>query len=264
MHAAEREKFILTLMQQKGFVSFQELDRKLEASPATLRRDLERMASGGLIERVRGGARLAPGVSEEAEDTHAMPHLSGVPFHENINLNPAAKERIGLAAAGLCTPGETIIIDGGSTTLRMCPHLADRSLHVLTNSLHIVMALLNQPKTQVSIPSGTVFREQNIVLSPHEDDGLSHYRASKLFIGAAGVSAYGLSQNDILLIQAERRLFDRAEETIVLVDSSKFGAPVSHILCELGDIDTLITDAALTGKAASMLEAAGIRLLIAD
>lgn len=261
MHATEREKLILSLMYPKGFVSFQELDRSLDASPATLRRDLDRMESGGLIQRVRGGAKLVgDGMSAASEQAH----LGGVPFHENINLHQAEKRLIGRAAAALCKKGETIVIDGGSTTLQMCAYLSDKNLHVLTNSLHIVSALLGQPKTQISMPSGTVFREQNIVLSPYDDDGLSNYQASKLFIGAAGVSKHGLSQNDVLLIQAERRFFDRADEIVVMVDSSKFDAPVSHILCSLDSVTTLVTDAGLRDSDAAMLEAAGATIVIAD
>ena len=61
MHSAERERLILEYLDRKGFVSFQDLERRVEASPATIRRDLERLTSAGLITRVRGGAKLAEG-----------------------------------------------------------------------------------------------------------------------------------------------------------------------------------------------------------
>jgi DeoR family ulaG and ulaABCDEF operon transcriptional repressor len=76
-----------------------------------------------------------------------------------------------------------VTIDGGSTTLQMCPHLAGLDLQVLTNSLHIVSALLPQPDTRVLAPAGTVFREQNIILSAEGEDRMPRFHAPKLFMG---------------------------------------------------------------------------------
>lgn len=261
MHAEQRDQRILEMVRERGFVSFQELDRTLDASAATLRRDLDRLEHAGVIVRVRGGARLAERASAAAAAADEQ-HLTGVPFHENIELNRAAKRAIGRAAAQLCTPGESIIIDGGSTTLQMCPALEPLGLHVLTNSLHIVSALINQPGTQISVPAGTLFREQNILLAPFGEDGTSRYRASRLFMGAASVGRHGLMQTDVILVQAERRLLDRADEVIVLVDSSKFDAPAGHVVCDIDDIDVLITDDGISDADARMIEQAGIRLIV--
>ncbi len=259
MHAAEREQAILALFKERDFISFSELDRCIEASQATIRRDLGRLEAEGRIERVRGGAKLTQ-ATRRADDGA---RLQGVPFHENIALHRVEKEAIGRAAAALCLPGESIIIDGGSTTLQMCPHLAPLGLQVLTNSLHIARALIPQPNTRISLPAGSVFREQNIILSPFEDDGASRYRASKMFIGAASIGQHGLMQTDVLLVQAERRLLSRADKTIALVDSSKFNAPAGHAVCDLQDIDIVVTDAGLKPTDAEMLKKAGIEVIVA-
>jgi DeoR family ulaG and ulaABCDEF operon transcriptional repressor len=259
MHAAEREQAILELFKERDFVSFSELDRCIEASQATIRRDLGRLETEGRIERVRGGAKLIQGTRRSDEGTR----LQGVPFHENITLHRAQKEAIGKAAAALCLPRESIIIDGGSTTLQMCPHLEPLALQVLTNSLHIARALIPQPNTRISLPAGSVFREQNIILSPFEDDGASRYRASKMFIGAASIGQHGLMQTDVILVQAERRLLSRADSTIALVDSSKFNAPAGHAVCDLQDIDMVVTDSGLKTGDAEMLRKAGVKIVIA-
>lgn len=261
MHAAEREQQILQLLQERGFIGFQELDRQIEASPATLRRDLDRLAGQGRIERVRGGAKLS-GAQVKAEASEGA-RLTGVPFHENIGRNRPAKEAIGRAAAKLCQAGEAVIIDGGSTTLQMCQHLEDLGLQVLTNSLHIVSALLPQPNTRISIPGGALFREQNIVLSSFEEDGTSRYHAKKMFLGAAAVGRHGVMQSDVLLIQAERRLLGRADELILLVDSSKFSASAAHVLCALEDIAVVVTDSHISEAAAKDIERAGAKLIVA-
>jgi len=256
MHSTQREQLILKLLGERGFIGFQELDQILDASPATIRRDLERMAATGQLERIRGGARLAITQVETLQ-------LAGAPFHENIGLHSSEKAKIGRAAAAMCATGGAIIIDGGSTTLQMCPHLDGKGLQVLTNSLHIVSALLPQSTTRVSVPAGTLFREQNIILSPFDDDGMKRFHASKLFMGAASLGHRGLMQADTLLVQAERRLFALADEIIVLVDSSKFAAMAGHLVIPLEDIDQIITDQRITDADRSMVERADIKLVIA-
>jgi DeoR family ulaG and ulaABCDEF operon transcriptional repressor len=254
MHAEDRERTILAMIEKRGFVSFRELDKRLIASPATVRRDLERLQLAGRIVRVHGGAKMPDAVASG---------LTGVPFHENIKKNAAAKAAIGKAAAGLCAAGESIIIDGGSTTLQMCPHLEGLELQVVTNSLHIVSALLAQEKTRVYLPAGALFREQNIVLSPFEDDGTAHYRASKMFIGAAGVGPAGMLQTDVILLQAERRLMARAQTVVLMVDSSKFRATAGQPVCPLSQIGTVVTDDKVSDADVRLIKRAGSKLIVA-
>jgi DeoR family ulaG and ulaABCDEF operon transcriptional repressor len=261
MHANERERLIGELLHSRGFVSFQELDRRLDASPATIRRDLERMARRGLITRVRGGAELAGGAGQGAG---APAQLSGVPFHENIARNLPQKQAIGRAAAALCRPGEAMMIDGGSTTLQMCPHLNGLNLQVLTNSLHIVSALLPQPGTRILTPAGTVFREQNIILSAAGEESMPRFHAPRLFMGAAALGPQGPMQADVVLVAAERRLIEKADEIIVLVDSSKFAGPSGHVVCALDEIDVVVTDAGVGAAERRMLEAAAVSLVVAE
>jgi DeoR family ulaG and ulaABCDEF operon transcriptional repressor len=261
MHASEREQAILDLLgKRKGFLAFQDLEKRIEASPATLRRDLERMAREGRIQRVRGGAKLAV---EHKENAATPMQLAGVPFHENIGRHRQQKEAIGRAAAALCAPGSALMIDGGSTTLQMCRHLEGLNLQVLTNSLHIVNTLLHQSGTRVLVPGGSVFREQNIILTAAGDDTMPRFHAPKLFMGAAAVSAQGVMQADVVLVAAERRLIERAEELILLVDSSKFQGS-GNVVCALTEIDTVITDSGISKRDAAMLKSAGIKVIVAE
>lgn len=258
MHAAERESLILNVLRERGFVSFRDLEARMDDSPATIRRDLERLAGEAKLYRVRGGAKATAGTAELGE-----PHLAGVPFHENIGKNREAKAAIGRAAAALCVPGEGVMIDGGSTTLQMCPHLAGLGLQVLTNSLHIVSALIGQAGTRVLVPSGAVFPEQNIILSVFGDDGMPRFHAPKLFMGAASIGPQGLMQADVVLVAGERRFIERADTVIILVDAGKFDGPSGNIVCDLSEIDTVITDDRVSDGAASMLESAGVTLMVA-
>jgi DeoR family transcriptional regulator, ulaG and ulaABCDEF operon transcriptional repressor len=257
MHAEERERLILREVSRTGFVSYRDLEAQLAASPATIRRDLTRLERSGRLIRVHGGAKtMEAGKGDE--------HLRGTPFSQSITQHLAQKRAIGRAAAALCSPGEGVMIDGGTTTLQMCPHLAGLGLQVLTNSLHIVNALLPQPETRVMVPSGTVFREQNIILAPAGEDSMPRFHAPKLFMGAAAVGAQGVMQQDVILVAAERRFIERADEVILLVDSSKFQASSGAIVCELSGIDVLITDAGIGKRTADLIKAAGVRLIVAE
>jgi DeoR family transcriptional regulator, ulaG and ulaABCDEF operon transcriptional repressor len=264
MHANEREALTLSLLKERGFVSFRDLEKRISGSPATIRRDLERLALEGKLVRVRGGIKEVNGAAAQPNALAAALHLAGVPFHENIARNRTEKQAIGRTAAAHCTPGEGVMIDGGSTTLQMCPHLAGLNLQVLTNSLHIVSALINQPGTRILVPSGAVFPEQNIILSVFGDDGMPRFHAPKLFMGAASIGPAGLMQADVVLVAGERRLIERADEIIVLVDASKFDGPSGNVVCGLEEIDVIITDDRISDATATMIESADIRLVIAE
>jgi DeoR family transcriptional regulator, ulaG and ulaABCDEF operon transcriptional repressor len=263
MHANEREALTMSLLNELGFVSFRHLEKRISGSPATIRRDLERLADEGKLIRVRGGIKAVGGASALPSVLATALHLAGVPFHENIARHADEKRAIGQAAAALCTPGEGVMIDGGSTTLQMCPHLAGLNLQVLTNSLHIVSALINQNGTRILVPSGAVFPEQNIILPVFGEEGMPRFHAPKLFMGAAAIGPAGLMQADPILVAGERRLIERADEIIVMVDASKFDGPSGNVVCGLEEIDVIITDDRLGDTAAQMLERAGVRLTIA-
>jgi DeoR family transcriptional regulator, ulaG and ulaABCDEF operon transcriptional repressor len=261
MHAAEREKLILGAVGRTGFITYRDLEAQLDASPATIRRDLTRLENLGHLVRVHGGAKLA---DEDSPPSQTPLQLYGTPFNQSIMLNLAQKRAIGRAAAALCEPGEGIMMDGGTTTLQMCPHLGGLGLQVLTNSLHIVDALLPQADTRVLVPSGSVFREQNIILAPSGEDSMPRFHAPKLFMGAAAVGSRGVMQQDVILVSAERRFIDRAEQVVLLVDSTKFHSSSGAIVCGLNEVSVVVTDSGISSEAVSAVESAGVRLVIAD
>jgi DeoR family ulaG and ulaABCDEF operon transcriptional repressor len=258
MHATQRERLIMDAIEATGFITYRDLEARLDASPATIRRDLTRLEKAGAIVRVHGGAKPAT----EAKASRAG--LAGTPFEQSITQNLAWKQAIGRAAASLCEPGEAVMIDGGTTTLQMCPHLAGLDLQVLTNSLHIIDALLPQTGTRLLVPSGVIFREQNIILAPHGEESMPRFHAPKLFMGAAAVGAQGVMQQDVILVAAERRLIDRAEQLILLVDSTKFNSSSGAIVCGLEEVDVLVTDQGIPVGMQESLKKAGVRLIIAE
>jgi DeoR family transcriptional regulator, ulaG and ulaABCDEF operon transcriptional repressor len=268
MHSAQRESLILEHLDAQSFMSFRELEKKIDASPATLRRDLHRLAEQGRLKRVRGGviangeASSAPLVSAPAANGETF-RLGGTTFADNLPLANDEKKRIAAKAAELCQAGEGVMIDGGTTTFHMCSHLDGRNLQVLTNSLHIALSLIGQQGTRVLVPSGAVFPEQNIILSIFGEDGMPNFHAGKLFMGCSSIGPKGIMQLDVVLVASERRLIEKADQIIIVADSRKFTAPSGHVVCGLEAIDIVITDDGIDADARAMLADNGVQLIIA-
>lgn len=255
MHETERHTAILSAVQDRPFVSVADLCGLTGVSEATIRRDISTLHMQKKLRRVRGGA--------EAIAPPQFVGLAGRTFAVNETIRRAEKQAIARAAAELCEDGEPIIINGGTTTFQMVHPLASRRLQVFTNSFPIAEHLLKHSKNTVMLSGGAIYREQNIILSPFENDVTRNFYARRMFMGAQGLGPLGLMEADPLLIQAEEKLIGQADELVVLVDSTKFTARSSLVLCPLTRIDVVITDDGISDRAAAMLEAADIRLIVA-
>lgn len=255
MHEKERHRIILSAVQEKPVVTVAELVKLTSSSEATIRRDIAALHVQKRLRRVRGGA--------EAISPPQILGLAGRPFSVNETMHAAQKRAVARAAVDLCAEGESIIINGGTTTFQMVHFLAGRRLSILTNSFPIAEHLLKHSRNMVTLPGGTIYREQNVVLSPFENDVTRNFYARRMFMGAQGLGPLGVMEGDPLLIQAEQKLIEQAEELFVLIDSSKFRQRSSLILCGLSRVSAVITDDGLEDRDARMLEAAGVALIVA-
>jgi DeoR family ulaG and ulaABCDEF operon transcriptional repressor len=255
MHEKERHRIILSAVQEKPVVTVPELVELTESSEATIRRDIAALHLQKRLRRVRGGA--------ESITPPQFMGIAGRPFSVNETLHAAQKRAIAREAVELCKDGDPIIINGGTTTFQMVHFLTNRRMTIFTNSFPIADHLLKHSKNTVMLSGGTIYREQNIILSPFENDVTRNFYAKRMFMGAQGLGPLGLMEGDPLLIQAEQKLIDQADELIVLIDSSKFRQRSSLILCRLARISTVVTDAGLEDRDAKMLEDAGVSLVVA-
>ncbi|KHQ50874.1 DeoR/GlpR family DNA-binding transcription regulator [Mameliella alba] len=256
MHEKERHRIILSAVQDRPVVTVVDLCNLTEASEATIRRDIATLHMQKKLRRVRGGA--------EALTPPPFVGLAGRPFSVNQTLRIKQKQAIARAAVELCEDGDSIIINGGTTTFQMVHPLASRRCQVFTNSFPIAEHLLKHSKNMVMLSGGMIYREQNIVLSPFDNDVTRNFWARRMFMGAQGLGPIGLMEADPLLIQAEQKLIGQADELVVLVDSTKFDNRSSLVLCALDRIDRVITDEGISDKAAAMLEAADVSLIVAQ
>ncbi len=256
MLEAERHRLILRLLQERSIVSIGDLAELIGASDATTRRDINDLAESGQLRRVRGGA--------EAIRPRHEPHLVGTPFALNRSVAVGEKRAIARAAAALVEDGDSIVVTAGTTTLAMIEFLADRQVDILTNSVPILTRLHETSRNRVSLPGGTIFREQNIIISPFEDDTVESFWAQKLFTGCYGLNQHGLMEADPLIVQAQTRLLKRTEQVIVMADSRKLRQRSSIIVLPLTRISTLITDSGATDGDLADVRAAGVKVIIVD
>jgi len=252
MLEAERHRIIVKLVQERSVVGIGDLVEILDSSEATVRRDINALAGQGKIRRIRGGA--------EALSPRHESHLVGVPFALSRDMKSAQKRAIARAAVELIQDGESIIINGGTTTFAMVEFLVPRTLDILTNSVPIVTGLLAS-HNRVIVPGGTLYREQNIVLSPYENDSIDHFWGHKLFLSCYGLNRFGLMEADPLIVQAAVKLLRRAEEVIVLADSRKLRQRSSMIVAPLERISTLVTDDGATDEELELFRTAGIKVV---
>lgn len=256
MHEKERHTVILSAVEERPVATVVELCVLTGASEATIRRDIATLDQEQRLRRVRGGA--------EARTPIQFSGLSGRPFSVNETMRIAEKQAIATAAVDLCEEGDAVIINGGTTTFQMVHPLAGRRMQVFTNSFPIAEHLLKHSNNTIMLSGGTIYREQNIILSPFDNDVTRNFCARRMFMGAQGLGPLGLMEADPLLIQAEQKLIGQADELIVLADSTKFEQRSSLVLCPLNRITTVITDDQISDKAAAMLDAAEVKLIVAQ
>lgn len=252
----ERLDLITQLLHQKGVVNLQDLVETVQASEATVRRDLSLLEDQGLLKRVHGGAELLKKGESVFKDE--------IPFESRKGLLLTKKKMIGKAAADLCTPEETIIIDGGSTTYQMVHFLRTSGLKVLTNSFAIADYLVKHTKNTVIISGGVVFPDSQVVLDPFNEDIFRNYSVSKVFMGVGGIDGHGATNTNLPLIQAERAMIAHGRELVVLADSTKFNTQSDLRLCGLDRISILITDEGIQKEQVKMLEQAGVKIIVAS
>jgi DeoR/GlpR family transcriptional regulator of sugar metabolism len=234
MYSAERRQAILRLIKENARVSVAELAEQFGVSRASIRRDLNRLHHSGLLQRTYGGALGSNGAAEEA------------PFVERQISQLDEKERIAYRAAQLIQPGETIFLDGGTTTEALTPFLAEiAQLTVVTYGLNIVNRLAHLPNITLIVIGGTLHAPSQTFAGVLAISNLQTYsmRFDKAFVASGGVSAEaGITNADLEQIPIKRRAVEVAREVILLADWSKVGTARTALIAPANKIHRLITD----------------------
>jgi len=254
MSEGERHKLMLGVLKDRPFASVRDLQAILDASPATIRRDIAKLHASGALRKVFGGIAAA-------EPLSGVDRLAARPFTENQMLGVAAKNVIASEAAKLVQEGDALIIHGGSTCYLFAMLLANRNVRIYTNSMPLAATLWQNGTCHLTLSGGDLYREPGIVFS--QNAGPPEFYASKFFLGAQAIISTGMYESHPLIVRETELLLQRADEVVVLADSRKFGARARYPIMPLARIGTLITDEGLTDANHKMLTDAGIRVIIA-
>ncbi len=245
----QRRERILQVVEQKGYVTLQELVSEVGVSESTVRRDLEYLEGIRQVRRTRGGAAYV-GESLTAFEDRRMRALP-------------QKQRIARKVAELVAPGEAVLMDGGTTTLEVARQLLSKPLQIVTNSLPIVNLVVNQPQIELIVIGGYLYPKTGVALGPHAEQMLESLHARRLIMSVGGITERGLFNSNALLVATERRMMQAADEVVVVADSSKFGHTALAHLCPLDAVDCLVVDPGIPDEWKQKVEAAGVRLIIA-
>jgi DeoR family fructose operon transcriptional repressor len=248
----ERQEKIKQLLLEDGSVRVRKLCELLQVSEVTVRTDLNQLEEEGFLVRHHGGAVLVR--HGESERSFAEQEIRFV----------AEKRRIGAAAAEMVQPGETIILDVGTTLTQMARLLQHKeNLVVVTNGLNIALELEKYAKIDVLVTGGMLRRLQHSLVNPYATLILSQIHADKLFLGCNGVNAtVGITNVNMQEAEVKRAMIKAAKQVIVLADSSKIGVVAAAAVADISAVDTVITDAKADREEVAALQEAGIEVLL--
>lgn len=251
MQGAERQQKISQLVKEQGFVSLQWLLRQVNASESTIRRDLDQLEKDGILDRTHGGASYRG----------PAPMLG---LEERLHVAADAKKQIARASSNLIRDGQTVILNGGSTTYFVAGQLAQRHLQVVTNSLPIATLLAGAAGTEMILIGGSLYRPTAVTLGPMAVRMIEQLHCELLIMGAAGLTENGLYNANVLLVEIDRAMIQSAARVAVVLDSSKIGRPAISHMVGWDEIDVLITDSNVTAEHRKMIEAHDIELVVAS
>ncbi|MFW5690110.1 MAG: DeoR/GlpR family DNA-binding transcription regulator [Spirochaetota bacterium] len=248
----ERQRQILQLVDERGVIRVNELSERFDVSVMTIRRDLMVLEEQGLLSRSHGGAVSRRRFQRE-------PY-----FDQKGRRNRDEKLAIASAAAAMVEPGETILVNSGSTTLELLRMLPEMELRVVTSNAG-ALSVLRSSSIECIVVGGVYRARSNSFVGGLAIRTLEQVYGGKAFIGVDGLSLdAGLTTPHHQEAEIARAMIQRTRgEVIVLADSSKIGGIAPFVTAPLGAVDVVVTDSGLDEEYRAALEERGIRLVIA-
>lgn len=256
--AALRQAKIRALLATQEFVRVGELAHRFATSEVTIRTDLIALEAAGHLRRVHGGA--VPRIMHRPEQPFDITREAIVERHSAIAR----------AAVALVEPGDTLILDVGTTTTALARAIVQREeldqLVIFTNGLNIALELEQaHPRVTVVVTGGTLRPMQHSLVNPMGEDLLRNIRANVAFIGCNGVELNGGITN-VNLPEAEikRRMLEAVRRRVVLADATKLGLVGLARICSIEDIDVLVTDAEADTDLVNAIRGRGPDVVVAE
>lgn len=251
LRKAQRREQILYELRLRPHVRIAEMARKFGVSTETVRRDLDKLSREGLIARAHGGA----------SSRQHYPDLDQR-SHERV----AECEAIGRRAAALVRPGDTVMIDSGSTTLQLARFLAAAVTPciVITNSLTIATTLGQSDAVEVIMCPGDFLACEAAVVGTDTVDFLNRHNVDRCLIGATGLTRDGLSETVRGFAAVKRAMLDQSAHAHLLIDSGKLGKSGLARVGNLGELSSIVVDTAPEADLGRALEEEKVDVIVAD
>lgn len=249
----DRRAAIVRLATTSGLTSVEELSATFGVTASTIRRDLAQLESAGRLARTYGGAIAVAGHQESS-----LRQRSSEAF--------AAKQAIAKWAAGQILPGETVLLDSGTTTGALARELRDaRDVTVVTTGLTVLQELVSADEVHVECLGGTLRHLSQGFVGPLTEAALSRLTFDRVFLGADGVTAeQGICEADLQQTRLKELMAERADAVYVLVHSAKLGHHPFHAWARLPERWTLVTDAAADAAATAPFLSRGVDVVVAE
>lgn len=230
MPAVRRREQVLEVIRNKSFVSIPDLVDQLGVSESTVRRDLNSLEKEGTAKRTHGGVLY----------TGPSPKLHH--FDRIQSYNWGKKKQIAHLAQQFVDDGDTILLDGGSTTYELARLLVGRAVTIITNSLPVANLFSTSDPTELIFVGGAVHHKTGVCLGNYSVQMLQSVNCRRAFLSVSGVHDDGLYNNNALLVETEQAMMKSADEVFIVADSTKFGRKSLAKLCEFDQINTMIVD----------------------
>jgi DeoR/GlpR family transcriptional regulator of sugar metabolism len=254
--AGARRAAIQDLLRERHEVTVNDLVERFDVSIMTVHRDLDALENRGVLRKVRGGATAQPST-----------------FYENalafrIEESTAAKEAIGEAAARLVAPGSSIVLDDSTTVLAMLPHLVNSpQLTIVTNFVSVLDAVraMTDDTIDVIFVGGTYKSKYGSVGGALTVNSLKEFRVDQCFLSVSAVNvALGAFHREADHAELKRAMIGIAEESILLVDSTKFTKRAMHRIVDFDAFKLVIVDEATPHEVVDGLRARSVAVEVAD
>ncbi|MBB3771634.1 DeoR family transcriptional regulator of aga operon [Angulomicrobium tetraedrale] len=234
MIPAKRRALILERLRREGAAGIQELADAIGASPSTIRRDLEHLVKQGALERTHGGALLQSTERATFEPDAAIA----------AQLRCREKNAIAAAVADELQPGQSVIFDASTTVLAVARAVVTRHLPLtaVTNSLAIAQILAGAPNIHLVVPGGTVRQGSLTLVGRPGEDFLRSLHADIALLGTHAITGRTLTETSLEVATMKQAMIAAARRVIVLADSSKFTSPSFCTICDVSDVQEIVTD----------------------
>ncbi|MFC0309737.1 DeoR family transcriptional regulator [Gallibacterium trehalosifermentans] len=252
MIPAERQKHILTILNEQNIVSINTLMELLNVSHMTIRRDIQALEKKGVVVSVSGGVQLQQRLS--VEPTHTAKSL----------LFQAEKVKIGRYAAENIPEHATIYLDAGTTTLEIARHIAEREdLLIITNDFAVADFLISHGKGELIHTGGKINKLNRSAVGELAAQFLRNISIDLAFVSTSSWSLNGLTTPDESKLAVKRAILASSRHKTLVTDSSKYGKLATFWICELTAFDRLITDAQLPDNIQKTIRNMDIELVLA-